>query len=226
MYRIVLRSLTIAVVVFGISPAFADDQPAPKREGEKPAAKRDGEKPAAKRDGENPAKAGGGDEEGIRAVLKSVDLKKGIITVVISGDGGTSVRTLNLAGKDIKVTGLSDKLTDLKEGVQVFLQLSAEEDVVAIRTAKARVNSKTGRIFNAYDKSGDGKVDFEEWLSLKEGVDAARRARERVYFDGADSNKDGTISFPEFENWMENRGRQPEAGRVPANPANPREAKE
>lgn len=181
---------------------------------EKPAVREGGEKPAVKRDGEQPAKPGERDgERGLRAVLKSFDVQKGVMTVAISNDGGTTVRTFNLAGKDIKVSGVAGKLSELSEGLQVFLKLTDDEDVLAIHTDKVKRNSKSGRIFAAYDKSGDEKVNFEEWLSLKEGVDAARKARERVYFDSADSNRDGTISFAEFENWLENRGRQPEANR-------------
>jgi len=200
------RVLFGAIMLAAFSSVARADEKPPVREG--------GEKPAVKRDGENPAKPGERDgERGLRAVLKSFDVEKGVMTVVISNDGGTTVRTFNLAGKDIKVSGVAGKLADLREGLQVFLKLTDDEDVLAIHTDKVKRNSKSGRIYAAYDKNSDEKVMFEEWLSMKEGVDAARKARERVYFDSADANRDGAISFAEFENWLENRGRQPEANR-------------
>lgn len=222
MYRIM--SLVAGIALFA-SSAQADEPRAKEgREGEKQV-QRDGEKKVegqrdgerkveGKRDGERPA--AGREDGSLRAIIKSVDLDKGVITVVISGDGGTTVRTFSLAGKEVKVTGVADKLSALREGLQVYLQLSQDEDVLAIRSETAKRNSKAGRIFAAYDKSGDDKVLFEEWLQMKEGaMTAARKAAERSYFDFADKNRDGSVSFPEFEFWLENRGRAPEAGARP-----------
>jgi Ca2+-binding EF-hand superfamily protein len=58
------------------------------------------------------------------------------------------------------------------------------------------------RIFRSYDKSGDGKITFEEWLAMREGeMDSARRAQEQQQFSSVDRNKDGTLSLEEVLNW-------------------------
>lgn len=60
---------------------------------------------------------------------------------------------------------------------------------------------KAKRIFKAYDKNGDGKVTFDEWLKMKDGsMNSARKAREKKWFDAADADKDGTVSLQEFQN--------------------------
>ena len=74
---------------------------------------------------------------------------------------------------------------------------------------------KWAKIFKAYDKDKDGKVTFDEYMSMKEGDinDAARRAREREIFTRADTNQDGTWHDDEFHAWMLNRGRRREGAR-------------
>jgi len=58
------------------------------------------------------------------------------------------------------------------------------------------------RIFKSYDKNGDSKITFEEWLAMKEGsIDPARRAQEQQQFSSVDRNKDGTLSLEEVLNW-------------------------
>ena len=59
------------------------------------------------------------------------------------------------------------------------------------------------RIFKTYDKNGDGKITFEEWLAMKEGStdDPARREQERKQFSSVDRNNDDTLSLEEVLNW-------------------------
>ena len=62
---------------------------------------------------------------------------------------------------------------------------------------------KAQRIYKAYDKDKNNKVSFEEWLKMKEGkMDNARKAREKRWFDQADTNKNGSITVVEFHKWM------------------------
>ena len=85
--------------------------------------------------------------------------------------------------------------------------------------ATPRRKTKIGKIYNTYDANKDDRVTFSEWLALRNGVmDAARRAREKTFFDRADRNRNGTVSFEEFEWWCnvgkkmrEGGGRSPEA---------------
>ena len=55
--------------------------------------------------------------------------------------------------------------------------------------------SKLGKIFRAYDKSGDGKVTKAEWdRKFEGGPNAARTAQ----FKGGDKNSDGALDVIEF----------------------------
>jgi len=57
-------------------------------------------------------------------------------------------------------------------------------------------------------------VSFEEWLKMKEGeMTDDRRARERTWYNQADPNGDGSVTFEEFEGWMESRSRRREGSR-------------
>ena len=40
-----------------------------------------------------------------------------------------------------------------------------------------------------------------------------RRARERTWYNQADPNGDGSVTFEEFEGWMESRSRRREGSR-------------
>jgi len=63
------------------------------------------------------------------------------------------------------------------------------------------------RIYGAYDKDGDSKVSFDEWLSMKDGeMDRSRKKREKGWFDDADSNGDDTVSLEEFKDWKLSQG--------------------
>ncbi|MDP6111011.1 MAG: EF-hand domain-containing protein [Planctomycetota bacterium] len=71
--------------------------------------------------------------------------------------------------------------------------------------------SKVGRIYHFYDKSGDGKVVFSEWEKTKNyRLTPAQRERERKWFNRADRNSDGGVTFEEFKWWMEVGKRMPE----------------
>ena len=78
------------------------------------------------------------------------------------------------------------------------------------RTAKSK-KSKVGRIYQFYDKSGDGKVVFSEWEKTKNyKLTPEQRERERKWFNRADRNGDGGVTFEEFKWWMEVGKRMPE----------------
>jgi hypothetical protein len=72
------------------------------------------------------------------------------------------------------------------------------------------------KIFRAYDKNGDGKITFEEWLAMKEGAtdDPERRARERQQYSSIDRNRDGALSLEEVLTWNRSSGsrREGDAG--------------
>ena len=56
-------------------------------------------------------------------------------------------------------------------------------------------NSRQGKMFRTYDKSGDGKVTKAEWDRMFEGrPNAARTAQ----FKGGDKNSDGALDVIEF----------------------------
>jgi len=91
-----------------------------------------------------------GREGGVPAIVKSIDTQKGTITVqTFAGENlAEKATTFNLAGKDVRVT-VNERsvaqLADLSAGTRVRLQLSAEDDVVAINavapTMRVRVKS-------------------------------------------------------------------------------------
>lgn len=79
---------------------------------------------------------------GIRVILKSLDLAKGVMKVVGAGDGNRTEQTYNLAGKDVKVTTTTEtplKLSDLREGLMLFLQLNNQDDVTGIQVELPRL---------------------------------------------------------------------------------------
>ena len=56
-------------------------------------------------------------------------------------------------------------------------------------------NSRQGKMFRTYDKSGDGKVTKAEWdRKFEGGPNAARTAQ----FNGGDKNSDGSLDVIEF----------------------------
>ena len=56
-------------------------------------------------------------------------------------------------------------------------------------------NSRQGKMFRTYDKSGDGKVTKAEWdRKFEGGPNAARTAQ----FNGGDKNSDGALDVIEF----------------------------
>jgi RNA polymerase sigma factor (sigma-70 family) len=80
-----------------------------------------------------------GDRERERTALgivKKFDAKVGTITIQSLRDGDTGEKTLNLAGKDVKVTSNVERaatLEDIREGVRVALILNDNNDVAGIR---------------------------------------------------------------------------------------------
>lgn len=87
---------------------------------------------------------GDGERErrGISGWIKSLDLKKGTITLTIQRDGEEKRNvTYSLAGKDIKVLAnreTASRLSDLNPGLRVTVFLSETEDVTAIRVQAPR----------------------------------------------------------------------------------------
>src|SRR5581483_772625 len=87
-------------------------------------------------EGDNKEKRPGIRKDGaIRGQIKSIDIDKGFLVLFTPRDGGGVEKTYNRAAKDIKVilaTGAAFKLTDVKEGMRVFLDVNAADDVTAI----------------------------------------------------------------------------------------------
>lgn len=101
-----------------------------KQEKERP---RDGDR---KPDKERPREGERRPERAAIGIVKKLDVKVGTITIQSLRDGDTGAKTLNLAGKDVKVTSNVEQpvtLKDVREGVRVFLSLNEDNDVSAIR---------------------------------------------------------------------------------------------
>ncbi len=166
----------------------------------------EGPKKADGKPREAQAQRKGGDREqpGIRGTITKLDLKKGTITVVRRSDGGTKVYNWSIADKNIRVTGVVRKVSDLRVRLQVVVQVSEDDNIISISTspARRRRGSRVERVFAAYDKDANNKVDFKEWLAMKEGkFNAARTALEKKRFDAVDKNRDGSLSLEEFRIW-------------------------
>ncbi len=66
--------------------------------------------------------------------------------------------------------------------------------------------SRSGKVFQAYDKNKDGVVTLSEWYAMKEGLresDTERRKLEASRFQQADPNTDGKMTAREFIHWYE-----------------------
>ncbi|MGF1582570.1 MAG: EF-hand domain-containing protein [Gemmataceae bacterium] len=171
-------------------------------EGQRP--DREGLKDKKAPEGQGQQRRGEGDRPGIRGIITKHDKKKQSITVVQRRDAGTKVFNFSIANKDIRVTGLVKKLADLRTGIQVVVIVSEDNDVLSIDTgpARRRRGSRIERIFAAYDKNGNQKVEFKEWIGMKEGkFNAARTALEKKRFDKVDTDRNGSLSLPEFIRW-------------------------
>jgi RNA polymerase sigma factor (sigma-70 family) len=141
----------LVVTVLGLGTGIAVHQAQASRDGEIPTAvaaadekldraiqKRDEERKSDKAPREEERKDGERKKDApeARGILKKLDLGKGTVTIQSTRDGeGGAERTYNLGGKNIKVTIAENpgKLSDLQEGLRVGLQLSVDDDVVAIR---------------------------------------------------------------------------------------------
>ena len=57
--------------------------------------------------------------------------------------------------------------------------------------------------FSECDENGDGRIQFEEFVTLLTNIGAETNEQEnRVGFDEVDTDKDGSISFDEFVAWF------------------------
>ena len=57
--------------------------------------------------------------------------------------------------------------------------------------------------FESIDANGDKSICFEEFAALMREIDAARTDADlRRNFDLIDSDRDGRVSFHEFQAWM------------------------
>lgn len=64
--------------------------------------------------------------------------------------------------------------------------------------------TKTGKVFKAYDKNGDLNVSLEEWLAMTNGnISDARRAIQSKRYREADPNRDGRFTPAEFIFWYD-----------------------
>ena len=60
--------------------------------------------------------------------------------------------------------------------------------------------------FDYNDRDGDGKIDFAEFASMLDELDAEIDTDEaRVGFTAIDSDRDGAIEFDEFIDWWNDR---------------------
>ncbi|MCI0682134.1 MAG: sigma-70 family RNA polymerase sigma factor [Gemmataceae bacterium] len=129
----VLESLDLAM----LDPqpiSFQDREPPregePRQEKERP---RDGDRKPEK---ERPRDGDRRPERAAIGIVKKIDLKIGTITIQSLRDGDTGDKTLNLAGKDVRVSANVERpvtLNDVREGVRVVLSLNDNNDVSAIR---------------------------------------------------------------------------------------------
>ncbi len=56
--------------------------------------------------------------------------------------------------------------------------------------------------FDFNDANGDGKIEFDEFVSMLTALDAfGSREEARVGFDAVDSDNDGSIDLEEFIAW-------------------------
>jgi calmodulin len=56
--------------------------------------------------------------------------------------------------------------------------------------------------FDYNDANGDGRIEFDEFVSMLQGLDAfGSRDEARIGFDSIDSDRDGVIDFDEFVAW-------------------------
>lgn len=56
--------------------------------------------------------------------------------------------------------------------------------------------------FSHFDRDGNGKIDFGEFVELMAALEAGMRSEEaRVGFDAIDIDRSGVIEFDEFHAW-------------------------
>jgi len=92
----------------------------------------------------------------------------------------------------------ADDVLDVKEftAVRRDIHLRGGDNGERKPSLQSRLrNSRQGKMFRTYDKSGDGKVTKAEWdRKFEGGPNAARTAQ----FKGGDKNSDGSLDVIEF----------------------------
>ena len=92
----------------------------------------------------------------------------------------------------------ADDVLDVKEftAVRRDIHLGGGDNGERKPSLQSRLrNSRQGKMFRTYDKSGDGKVTKAEWdRKFEGGPNAARTAQ----FKGGDKNSDGALDVIEF----------------------------
>ncbi len=78
----------------------------------------------------------------------------------------------------------------------------------AARAMDDRTINQLSRIYRAYDKNGDNRVTFEEWVAMKNyELTREQREREKGWFDQADANNDEKMTLGEWIDWKASQGR-------------------
>lgn len=145
-----------------------------KQEKERP---RDGDRKPEKerpRDGER--------ERVVPGIVKNIDVKAGTITIQGPRDGEAGEQTLNLAGKDVKVTSNVERpmtLAEVREGLRVLLVLNENKDVQGIRVAFPLVGAQIVSV-DAAKRSITIRMERTGETTLKVADDAKIRVGERA----------------------------------------------
>ena len=116
----------------------------------------------------------------------------------------------NVTVRKIRRTVRPDGAVEEEEDVQIERRESDRRRSVGRGSgdqpqSEAQRMQQLERMFVAYDRNRNGRVDFEEWIAMKEGdVNNETLQRERRAFAEV-AGKDRLVAFKEFVNFMDRR---------------------